>query len=67
MRCLVLYAIVTYFLACLVDLLTARRMSDDEKDIEIPFPHMTLYMGKDKQGQAAPLNMVMKPAAEANL
>jgi small conductance mechanosensitive channel len=39
----------------------------DEKDIEIPFPHVTLYMGQDKQGQAAALNMVMKPAAEANL
>jgi len=34
----------------------------DEKDIEIPFPHVTLYMGQDKQGQAAPLNMVVKPA-----
>jgi small conductance mechanosensitive channel len=27
----------------------------DEKDIEIPFPHMTLYMGQDRQGQSPPL------------
>lgn len=29
----------------------------DEKDIEIPFPHVTLYVGKDKAGQAPPLNV----------
>lgn len=29
----------------------------DEKDIEIPFPHVTLYMGQDKSGQAAPMNV----------
>ncbi len=29
----------------------------DEKDIEIPFPHVTLYMGQDKDGQAPPLNV----------
>lgn len=27
----------------------------DEKNIEIPFPHVTLYMGQDKKGQAPPL------------
>jgi small-conductance mechanosensitive channel len=27
----------------------------DERDIEIPFPHVTLYMGQDKQGTAAPM------------
>ena len=32
----------------------------DEKNIEIPFPHITLYMGQDKQGQAPPLYMEMK-------
>lgn len=32
----------------------------DEKDIEIPFPHITLYMGQDKQGQSPPLNLNMK-------
>ncbi len=29
----------------------------DEKDIEIPFPHLTLYPGKDKQGQSPALNL----------
>ena len=32
----------------------------DERNIEIPFPHVTLYMGEDKQGQATPLNVAMK-------
>ena len=30
----------------------------DERDIEIPFPHVTLYMGQGKQGQASPLRIV---------
>jgi small conductance mechanosensitive channel len=30
----------------------------DERNIEIPFPHVTLYMGQDKQGQSAPLRIV---------
>lgn len=29
----------------------------DELDIEIPFPHTTLYIGEDKQGKAAPLRL----------
>ena len=29
----------------------------DERDIEIPFPHTTLYLGQDKAGQAPPLNV----------
>ncbi len=29
----------------------------DKKDIEIPFPHLTLYMGKDKADQSPPLNI----------
>jgi len=29
----------------------------DKRDIEIPFPHLTLYMGKDKQDQSPPLNV----------
>ena len=29
----------------------------DEKNIEIPFPHMTLYMGEGKSGQAPALNV----------
>jgi len=32
----------------------------DEKDIEIPFPHVTLYMGQDKKGEAPPLNVNTK-------
>ncbi len=29
----------------------------DEEDIEIPFPHRTLYIGQDKKGDAAPLRI----------
>jgi small conductance mechanosensitive channel len=36
----------------------------DEKDIEIPFPHLTLYIGQDKSGQAAPLNIMMKQGSD---
>ncbi|MFQ6616914.1 MAG: mechanosensitive ion channel family protein [Fidelibacterota bacterium] len=34
-----------------------RRLKEkfDERKIEIPFPHVTLYMGQDKDGSAAPL------------
>lgn len=36
----------------------------DEKDIEIPFPHLTLYQGQDKQGTAPPVRVLMnQPAA----
>jgi len=31
----------------------------DKKDIEIPFPHLTLYAGKDKQNQSPPLNITI--------
>lgn len=31
----------------------------DELGIEIPFPHMTLYMGQGKDGTAAPMNVNM--------
>jgi len=31
----------------------------DELNIEIPFPHMTLYMGQDKDGSAPPMNVVV--------
>lgn len=30
----------------------------DERNIEIPFPHVTLYMGQDKKGQSPPLRVV---------
>lgn len=29
----------------------------DERNIEIPFPHVTLYIGKDKSDQSAPLDV----------
>jgi moderate conductance mechanosensitive channel len=29
----------------------------DERGIEIPFPHRTIYMGADKRGEAPPLNL----------
>jgi len=32
----------------------------DEKNIEIPFPHVTLYIGQDKTGHAAPLSVAME-------
>jgi small-conductance mechanosensitive channel len=32
----------------------------DEKDIEIPFPHRTVYMGQDKKGQVAPMRIFME-------
>jgi small conductance mechanosensitive channel len=34
------------------------KMKFDERNIEIPFPHITLYMGQGKQGQAPPLRIV---------
>jgi small conductance mechanosensitive channel len=32
----------------------------DERDIEIPFPHVTLYQGQDKQGNAPPMKISME-------
>lgn len=32
----------------------------DELNIEIPFPHTTLYLGQDKDGTAAPMNVVVQ-------
>lgn len=39
-----------------------RRMKKkfDELNIEIPFPHQTIYFGKDKKGAAPPLNVEME-------
>ncbi len=36
----------------------------DERDIEIPFPHMTVYMGQNKEGQAPPLNVAVTQKRE---
>ncbi len=33
------------------------KMAFDERDIEIPFPHMTIYAGADKNGTASPLQV----------
>jgi len=30
----------------------------DERNIEIPFPHVTLYAGQDKKGHAAPIHIM---------
>jgi small conductance mechanosensitive channel len=30
----------------------------DELNIEIPFPHITLYMGEGKDGKSPPLHVV---------
>jgi len=35
----------------------------DEHGIEIPFPHVTLYMGEDKSGNAPPVNVRMQPVS----
>lgn len=38
----------------------------DERNIEIPFPHQTIYFGEDREGKAPPLHVVKeapKPAA----
>ncbi|MCJ7812831.1 mechanosensitive ion channel family protein, partial [bacterium] len=32
----------------------------DELNIEIPFPHVTFYMGEDKQSKSASLNVAIK-------
>lgn len=37
----------------------------DEKNIEIPFPHLTLYMGQDKKGNSPPVHVVTSQGANA--
>ncbi len=37
----------------------------DEMKIEIPFPHLTLYMGQDKTGEAPPLKLAMEQPTPA--
>ncbi len=34
----------------------------DDAGVEIPFPHVTLYMGQDKDGTSPPLNLRRAPA-----
>ena len=38
------------------------KMKFDELNIEIPFPHQTIYFGKDKNGQSPALNVEMDKA-----
>ena len=35
------------------------KIAFDEQGIEIPFPHLTLYAGQDKDGTAAPIRVRM--------
>ena len=37
----------------------------DERGIEIPYPHRTIYLGADKKGSAPPLHIVNDPNAAA--
>ncbi|HEQ98114.1 MAG TPA: mechanosensitive ion channel family protein [candidate division Zixibacteria bacterium] len=41
------------------------KIAFDEKGIEIPFPHVTLYMGEDKQGGAPPMHVKLMGREEA--
>jgi small conductance mechanosensitive channel len=36
----------------------------DEAGIEIPFPHMTLYFGEDKSGNAPPAHVALGREAD---
>ena len=37
----------------------------DERNIEIPFPHTTLYFGKDKDGSSPPMNVMINNDKES--
>ena len=41
------------------------KMAFDARDIEIPYPHMTLYVGQDKTGQAPSLRLQMQGGGKA--
>ena len=36
------------------------KIAFDERNIEIPFPHVTLYMGEGKKGEARPMHVAME-------
>lgn len=42
------------------------KLAFDQKGIEIPFPHVTLYMGQDKDGSAPPLHLAGKGNGNGN-
>lgn len=35
----------------------------DEREIEIPFPHQTIYFGEDRKGKAPPVHVMMQTAS----
>lgn len=37
------------------------KMKFDDRDIEIPFPHQTVYFGVDKEGSAPPVRIEVRP------
>ena len=39
----------------------------DERGIEIPYPHMTLYMGQDKKGKAPPIHIEQTTAEDPGI
>ena len=41
------------------------KLAFDERNIEIPFPHRTIYMGEDKKGHASPLRIMDMDGKEA--
>ncbi|HKI69246.1 MAG TPA: mechanosensitive ion channel family protein [Verrucomicrobiae bacterium] len=43
------------------------KMKFDELNIEIPFPHQTIYFGKDKSGKSPALNVEMEKTPEAGM
>ncbi|MBO0663425.1 mechanosensitive ion channel [Jiella sp. MQZ9-1] len=43
-----------------------KRMAD-ERGIEIPFPHMTVWFGEDRNGKAPPVRMREEPAEPAKI
>jgi small-conductance mechanosensitive channel len=38
----------------------------DEKNIEIPYPHLTFYVGQDKQGNSTPLPVIQQRQTETS-
>ena len=40
------------------------KIAFDKNQIEIPFPHRTIYIGQDKKEQSPPLNVMIKHEQE---
>jgi small conductance mechanosensitive channel len=43
------------------ELLKRIKKTFDERGIEIPFPHRTIYFGLDKSGEAPPIHIAEQP------